>query len=142
MSLKRSIKSKSRSLNLRQRDDNSLNSTELIMNEGDSDKNYNNDDVEFNGPIEIPFEREENDFPDNIDGEPIEIFEQNENELPENIDEYESFENISDSDSENIFENSSLLNSSFDGEFGPYFSSSTSASIFAWITKHMICKQI
>ncbi|CAB4440873.1 unnamed protein product [Rhizophagus irregularis] len=138
MSLKRSIKSKSRSLNLRQRDDNSLNSTELIMNEGDSDKNYNNDDVEFNGPIEIPFEREENDFPDNIDGEPIEIFEQNENELPENIDEYESFENISDSDSENIFENSSLLNSSFDGEFGPYFSSSTSASIFAWITKHMI----
>ncbi|GBC29130.1 hypothetical protein GLOIN_2v1790940 [Rhizophagus irregularis DAOM 181602=DAOM 197198] len=100
MSLKRSIKSKSRSLNLRQRDDNSLNSTELIMNE--------------------------------------EIFEQNENELPENIDEYESFENISDSDSENIFENSSLLNSSFDGEFGPYFSSSTSASIFAWITKHMI----
>ncbi|CAB4412440.1 unnamed protein product [Rhizophagus irregularis] len=138
MSLKRSIKSKSRSLNLRQRDDNSLNSTELIMNEGDSDKNYNNDDVEFNRPIEIPFEREENDFPDNIDGEPIEIFEQNENELPENIDEYESFENISDSDSENIFENSSLLNSSFDGEFGPYFSSSTSASIFAWITKHMI----
>ncbi|RGB28985.1 hypothetical protein C1646_796184 [Rhizophagus diaphanus] len=61
-----------------------------------------------------------------------------ENELPENIDEYESFENISDSDSENIFENSSLLNSSFDGEFDPYFSSSTSASIFAWITKHMI----
>ncbi|UZO26272.1 uncharacterized protein OCT59_018510 [Rhizophagus irregularis] len=141
MSLKRSIKSKSRSLNLRQRDDNSLNSTELIMNEGDSDKNYNNDDVEFNGPIEIPFEREENDFPDNIDGEPIEIFEQNENELPENIDEYESFENISDSDSENIFENSSLLNSSFDGEFGPLFFSFrnlSSASIFAWITKHMI----
>ena len=64
--------------------------------------------------------------------------------LPENIDEYESFENISNSDSENIFENSSLptINSSFDGEFGPYFSSSTSASIFAWITKHMICKQI
>jgi hypothetical protein len=62
--------------------------------------------------------------------------------LPENIDEYESFENISNSDSENIFESSSLLNSSFDGEFGPYFSSSTSASMFAWITKHMICKQI
>jgi hypothetical protein len=93
-------------------------------------------------PTEIPFERNENELPDNIDEEPTEIpFERNENELPENIDEYdENFENIFDSNSENIFESSSLPNSSFDGEFGPYFSSSTSASIFAWITKHMICK--
>ena len=58
----------------------------------------------------------------------------NENNLSENT--------CSDdnNNSEDIFENSSLPHSSFDGEFGPYFSSSTSASVFAWITKHMICK--
>ena len=110
-------------------------------------KNYNNDEAEFNEnnipdnePVEIL--QNENDFPDNFDYEPVEILERNENELPENIDEYESNENISNSDSENIFESSSLLNSSFNGKFGPYFSSSTSALMFAWITKHMICKQI
>ncbi|CAB4407647.1 unnamed protein product [Rhizophagus irregularis] len=40
--------------------------------------------------------------------------------------------------SENIFENNTLPNFPFDNEFGSYFSSSIFASIFAWITKHMI----
>lgn len=28
----------------------------------------------------------------------------------------------------------------FDGEYGPYFPNFTSAMLFIWITKHMICK--
>ncbi|PKY41386.1 hypothetical protein RhiirA4_454958 [Rhizophagus irregularis] len=55
----------------------------------------------------------------------------NENKLSENIDEYENFENISNSDSKDIFKNSLLLNSSFDDEFDLYFSLNTSISIFA-----------
>ncbi|PKK66003.1 hypothetical protein RhiirC2_785363 [Rhizophagus irregularis] len=45
-----------------------------------------------------------------------------ENELSENINEYENFKNISNSNSKDIFENSLLLNFSFDGIFDPYFS--------------------
>ncbi|GBC42270.2 hypothetical protein GLOIN_2v1790940 [Rhizophagus irregularis DAOM 181602=DAOM 197198] len=89
-------------------------------NESDDSDNENNyiesDDDESD---------DENDYVDSDN--------ENNDVVSDNEVEHKNFEG-----SENILENNTLPNSPFDGEFGPYFSSSTSASIFAWITKHMI----
>ncbi|CAB5193373.1 unnamed protein product [Rhizophagus irregularis] len=55
------------------------------------------------------------------------------NSVSDNEDEHKNLK-----DPESILENSSFLNSVFDGKFSSYFSSSTTALIFSWFTKHMI----
>ncbi|UZO17773.1 uncharacterized protein OCT59_009113 [Rhizophagus irregularis] len=92
----------------------------------DSD-NESDDSDDKNNYIESDDDEsdDENDYVDSDD--------ENNDVVSDNEVEHKNFEG-----SENILENNTLPNSSFDGEFGPYFSSSTSASIFAWITKHMI----
>ncbi|RGB22335.1 hypothetical protein C1646_776261 [Rhizophagus diaphanus] len=90
--------------------------------------NDNADGIEFDDDISFEYE-------DDNDG--VE-FDGDARDSSENIDSY----NDNNNNSKNILENSSLPNSSFNGEFGPYFSSSTSASIFAWITKHMISTSV
>ncbi|CAB4493718.1 unnamed protein product [Rhizophagus irregularis] len=162
MQLGRSSKSKNRSLNLRLRQQNRNNDviteslTEKMNFEGDNNNAYRVElDVSFehesdidnaNGDDGISLNYEDNN--DNADGVKFDNdisfeyeddndgveFDGDARDPSENIDSY----NDNNDNSENILENSSLPNSSFNGEFGPYFSSSTSASIFAWITKHMI----
>ena len=64
--------------------------------------------------------------------------------------EYNNDEDDTDDENDNVKENLAdhydLLEressdfKGFDGEYGPYFPNFTSAMLFIWITKHMICK--
>ena len=112
------------------------NADEIEGNELDDDVSFeyksDNDNADELGDDDVFFEYESN----------------NDNTSGTEFDDAESTENInsngesnSDNENENVcsYDNDSS-DSSFDGEFGPHFLSSTSASIFAWITKHMICK--
>ncbi|CAB5373717.1 unnamed protein product [Rhizophagus irregularis] len=98
-------------------DENNYVDSDNESDDSDDENNYiESDDDESD---------DENDYVDSDD--------ENNDVVSDNEVEHKNFEG-----SENILENNTLPNSPFDGEFGPYFSSSTSASIFAWITKHMI----
>ncbi|CAB4459543.1 unnamed protein product [Rhizophagus irregularis] len=168
MPLRRSIRNKNRSLNLRQRKisleqvHNNVTNVDNTINVVTEVKDNNDDanESEFERYTEST-EYNENEPSENIDNENDYIDSDDENYHVDSNDENyhvdsdnenyhidSDVENNSVSDNENehknledpesILENSSFSNSVFDGEFGPYFSSSTSALIFSWFTKHMI----
>ncbi|CAB4493579.1 unnamed protein product [Rhizophagus irregularis] len=168
MPLRRSIRNKNRSLNLRQRKisleqvhnnvtnvDNTINVvTEVKDNNDDANESEferYTESTEYNENEPSENIDNENDYIDSDDenyhvdsnDENYHVDSDNENyhvdsdiennSVSDNEDEHKNLE-----DPESILENSSFSNSVFDGEFGPYFSSSTSALIFSWFTKHMI----
>ncbi|RGB22665.1 hypothetical protein C1646_775730, partial [Rhizophagus diaphanus] len=168
MPLRKSIRNKNRSLNLRQRKisleqvHNNVTNVDNTINVVTEAKDNNDDanESEFERYTEYT-EYNENEPSENIDNENDYIDSDDENYHVDSNDENyhvdsdnenyhvdSDVENNSVSDNEDecknledpksILENSSLSNSVFDGEFGPYFSSSTSALIFSWFTKHMI----
>ena len=47
---------------------------------------------------------------------------------------------LKDLEDNNVLEEESFDFEGFNGEYGPYFPNFTSAMIFIWITKHMICE--
>ncbi|CAB5370835.1 unnamed protein product [Rhizophagus irregularis] len=168
MPLRRSIRNKNRSLNLRQRKisleqvhnnvtnvDNTINVvTEVKDNNDDANESeferytesteYNENEPSENIDNENDYiDSDDENYHVNSNDENYHVDSDNENyhvdsdiennSVSDNEDEHKNLE-----DPESILENSSFSNSVFDGEFGPYFSSSTSALIFSWFTKHMI----